>query len=126
MASVDEDALVCDFAETYGIYDYRSLPVTLAATYAAGLRENSRIKTKMNGMVRPFDEYILAAIYDGINWLCWTKTKDGSKGVNMPGRMIDLFFGDKDKQKSTNDFETFENHNAFETKWSILAGEYNE
>ena len=49
MIAVDENALICDFAETYNIYDYRSLPVKLAATYSAGLRENSRIKMKLRG-----------------------------------------------------------------------------
>jgi len=40
MLELDEDALVCDLAETYGIYNYRSLPATLVATFSVGLREN--------------------------------------------------------------------------------------
>lgn len=49
MISTDKGALICDLAETYGIYDYRSLPVRTVATLSAGLRENSRIKNKMRG-----------------------------------------------------------------------------
>ena len=41
MIATDEDALICDFAETYHIYDYRSLDVEYAATLAYGLRDDS-------------------------------------------------------------------------------------
>ena len=49
MIRFDEDALICDLAETYHIYDYRSLPVKLVATLSAGLRDDSRIKLKAAG-----------------------------------------------------------------------------
>ena len=50
MVALDEDALICDFAETYHIYDYRRLPVEYAATLAYGLRENSRIRMVQSGL----------------------------------------------------------------------------
>ena len=31
MIASSEDALVCDMAETYGVFDYRALPVPLLA-----------------------------------------------------------------------------------------------
>lgn len=43
MINTDEDALICDFAETYHIYDYRSLPLHMAGIFACGLRPDSRI-----------------------------------------------------------------------------------
>lgn len=49
MMAADEDALACDFAETYGILDMRQLPAGKLATLAAGLRENSRIKLHLGG-----------------------------------------------------------------------------
>ena len=49
MLRVDENALICDLAEVYNIYDYRSLPPTRAAAFAVGLRNDSRIKTIMRG-----------------------------------------------------------------------------
>ena len=48
MIKTDEDALICDLAETYQIYDYKSLPAYMVATFSVGLRENSRIKMKLN------------------------------------------------------------------------------
>ena len=50
MISLDESALICDFAETYHILDYRALPLKLAAVLACGLRDDSRIKMKLAGM----------------------------------------------------------------------------
>lgn len=43
MMNISEDALICDLAETYHIYDMRSLPLRTVATLSAGLREDSRI-----------------------------------------------------------------------------------
>ena len=50
MIEFDEDALICDLAETYHIFDYRSLPVQLVATLSVGLRDNSRIKMRAAGI----------------------------------------------------------------------------
>lgn len=64
MLAFDENALICDLAETYQIYDYRSLPVFTVAALSAGLRDNSRIMTKMRGGTTYSKEYYLAMIYD--------------------------------------------------------------
>lgn len=45
MIAADEDALICDLAETYHILDYKALPLRLAATLAAGLPLYSRSKS---------------------------------------------------------------------------------
>ena len=39
MIKTDEDALICDLAETYQIYDYKSLPAYMVATFSVGLRK---------------------------------------------------------------------------------------
>lgn len=64
MVHTDENALICDLAETYHIYDYRSLPVFTVAALSAGLRENSRIMTIMRGGILVSPEYVTALIYD--------------------------------------------------------------
>lgn len=48
MIAADEDALVCDLAETYHILNYKALPLRLAATLAAGLPLYSRSKSDPN------------------------------------------------------------------------------
>lgn len=50
MLALDESALICDLAETYGVLNYRALPAEIAATLCAGLRDNSRIKMKCGGV----------------------------------------------------------------------------
>lgn len=64
MIGVGENELICDFAETYHIYDYRSLPVSRAAILASGLREDARIRMKMNGHHVPLRERLIAGLYD--------------------------------------------------------------
>ena len=77
MIKLDEDALICDLAETYHIYDYRSLPVRLVATLSAGLRDNSRIKLKAAGSSVGLDTIILAAIADNLSMMRAGFSKDG-------------------------------------------------
>ena len=48
MISVDRNALICDMAETYHIYDLRGLPARTLATLAFGLRADSRIKMRLS------------------------------------------------------------------------------
>ena len=84
MLREDEDALVCDLAETYQIYDWRSLPVRTVATLAAGLRDNSRIKMIMRSETVPLEIVLQAAIADGIRQLCWLNSEDGRKNINRP------------------------------------------
>lgn len=93
----DEDALICDFAEYYHIYDYEAMDVKTVATLAAGLRSNSRIKTKMANMTQPMDTYLLALCLDALRYLCWTKTKDAEKNRNRPESLADLFMEKEDK-----------------------------
>ena len=69
MIRLNKDALICDLAETYQIFDYRSLPVQLVATLSAGLRDNSRIKLKAAEASVGLDTVILAAIADNLTLL---------------------------------------------------------
>ena len=69
MISLDEDALICDLAETYHIFDYRSLPAKLVATLSAGLRDDSRIKLKAAGSPVGLETVILATIADNLTML---------------------------------------------------------
>ena len=66
MINIDEDALICDLAETYQIFDYRSLPLRLVATLSAGLRDDSRIKLRLAEMPVSLDTLILASIADNL------------------------------------------------------------
>lgn len=84
MVSLDEEALICDFAEAYHVFDWRSLPVRTAATLANGLGADSRIMRKMSGLPVTMDTLLLATIADALHILVWQNTKDGTKGRNRP------------------------------------------
>lgn len=84
MLAADRNALICDLAETYGVFDYRGLPVPLLATLASGLREDSRIKQKMSGIPARQDTLLLAMAVDALHLLVWMKTKDAQKNRNRP------------------------------------------
>ena len=84
MINFDEDALICDLAETYQIYDYRSLPVKLVATLSAGLRDDSRIKLSAAGYTVSQDTLLLAIIADRVEAFRYGFSEDASKGINPP------------------------------------------
>ena len=112
MIATDEEALICDYAETYHIYDYQSLPVYLAAIFACGLRKDSRIKQKMENVRADTEELLLAAILDKVNWLCWSKTTDGRDGINRPKSVFNTLVN----RDEDGDLETFETKDAYESR----------
>ena len=116
MIALDENALICDLAETYQIYDYRSLPVKLVATFSAGLREDSRIKKKIRGTKVSFTEEALARFYDLFHFfvldLCGIEEE--------PESLLDYFNGEIQPQKSSGGFDTPEDYEAARKR--ILEG----
>jgi hypothetical protein len=112
MVATDEDALICDLAETYQIYDYRRLPLKMVAVFSFGLREDSRIKMKMNDIEVPFETLLLAGIQDKLNVLIWQQTKDGMNGRNYPASMLALLTKSQQKTK-TSDLVGFESSEDF-------------
>ena len=110
MISEDEDALICDLAETYRIFDYRALPVRMLATLCCGLRENSRIKMKLLGMKVPMEIMLLADAVDKLSFLAWTRTKDAQEGRNRPKSIVGMLTGKKEE----NDIIAFDTAEEFE------------
>lgn len=93
MLREDESAMICDLAETYGILDYKALPVGLLATLCCGLKENSRIKMKLLGMKVSMETILLASIVDKLSFLVWSKTKDAEEGINQPDSIVRILTG---------------------------------
>lgn len=110
MICIDEDALRCDLAETYHIFDYQSLPVSLVATFSCGLREDSRIKLRMSESKITTDTILLAGILDKLNWLAWTKTKSAEKGINKPNSILNALLGKKKNEQDVISFPTPEEY----------------
>lgn len=110
MIQTDEDALICDLAETYHIYDYKRLPLTRVAIFAIGLKDSSRIKMKMSGQLVTMETLLLAGISDRLSVLLWRQTKDGEKGRNMPTMILDTLTIRKSKESDVIVFRSGEDY----------------
>ena len=107
MIYTDRNALLCDLAETYGIYDIKAHPATRIALFSAGLRDNSRIKMKMSGRKVSDDLLLLAHAVDRLSLLVWAQTKDGQKNRHKPDSIADyLLHGDKTNKRKGRTFDT--------------------
>lgn len=84
MINLDEDALICDFAETYHITDYTELPAIKAAILATGLREDSRIKMKAAGRLMPLDTILAAAAVDELKILIYQRSGQSAPSLITP------------------------------------------
>ena len=114
MIKCDEFALICDLAETYQIYDYKTMPPIRVAIFASGLRDNSRIKLKMSKQRVTLDTSLLAGISDSLNTLVWMNSADGQKGRNRPTLITSLLSEQKEKSENVTfangeDFENYRN-----------------
>ena len=118
MLAYDRDALICDLAETYHILDYRSIPVGLLSTLAAGLREDSRIKIKMSGIKISLDTWMQARMVDALSLLVWSKTEDAQKGRNRPKMITEILT----KEKTEEPVKAFTSPEDFEKAWKQITG----
>ena len=110
MIAEDRNALICDLAETYQIYDYERVPVKTLGILAAGLREDSRIRQKLEGIKASPETIILARVHDLVNAILWTKTKDAERGKNFPKSLAALFMEDNETESKAAHFATGEEY----------------
>ena len=118
MVGLDEGALICDFAETYHVLDWRALPVRTAATLAMGLGPTSRIMRKLSGVKWPFDTLLLAMICDSIRGISWQLVDEkGRRGHNPPVSVLKTILGE---EKETTGFDSADDFKSWRA--SMLEG----
>jgi len=115
MIATDEDALICDFAETYHIYNIYEMPVMYIATLAMGLRQNSRIMMAISGLKVDIYSLLLAHIADNTAINFYAKTKDAEKGRNRPKSLLKLLTTDKSEIP-----RGFDNGDDFIKEWKRI------
>ena len=108
MMAQNEDALICDFAEVYNIYDYKSMPPRKAAIFAVGLPADSCIKMEMSGQKFKTETILLASIADALNLLVWFKTKDGQNNRNRPASILKEMMEEKEEYAAFDSIEAYE------------------
>ena len=100
MLAADRDALLCDLAETYHIFDLRALPVKTLAALSVGLRTDSRIKMKMSGMQYISPLVLQCAIADHLAMLRYSLT--AQQGDKLPKLYTSLLFENGEAKKEQN------------------------
>ena len=101
MIDFDEAALICDLAETYHIYDYRSLPVQTVATLSAGLRDNSRIKMAAADVAVTQDTLLLATIADLVDAVIYMFADESSKRSYKRLNAVSAVLGEEQKENKS-------------------------
>ena len=89
MLALDRNALICDMAETYHIYDIKSVELPYLAILASGLGMDSRIKLKEQGLKASWSTVMLAMYIDALS-------NDGKKSL------MSIFVEKKEKGTKSN------------------------
>ena len=118
MIDTDKDALECDLAEVYRIYDLQSLPLQKVAMYACGLRDDSRIMMSMSGSKIPTETMLLASAVDQLNFIAWSKTEGAQHGEGRPNSIVNALLNPQEKET-----ESFTSAEEFEAMRRQLLGE---
>ena len=119
MLKEDRDALLCDLAETYGVFDLYALPVRTLAVLAAGLRDDSRIKTRLSGISVPRRDLLLAAAVDRLSFLVWSMSEDAKRGTNRPNSLVAALMGEAE---GSSYIMTFDSPDDFKAAWAAATG----
>lgn len=114
---------MCDFAETYHLYDYRALPLRTAAALFVGLGPNSRIKRKLSGQTVDANTALLAIIADRLGLLVWGQTKDGQRGRNRPKSIFDTIVSGEKENSTVRGYSSVEEFEAARQKIIGKEGE---
>ena len=114
MIMTDRDALLCDLAETYQIYDFSQFRPRKLAIFACGLRADSRIKMKLNGMTYVSHEAIMAKASDELTLIRHYLT--AKKNDPDPELLTDVIY-----ESEGTDTAAFSSGKAFSDAWDKLT-----
>lgn len=116
MYQLDKDALLCDLAEVYGIFDFRAVPLKTLSILACGLRSDSRIRMKIDGINELRNLEIMAHIADELALIRFFLTRS-KKSDPLP----ELFTDHLITERSEGSQVVFESGKAFHDEWTKLT-----
>ena len=122
----DEDALICDLWEVYGVTDYKALPLTTTARLFWGLRENSRCKMRLGDITLDAITTLMAAAVDRLNILAWQNTEDARNGRNKPKSILNSMLGLDKEDKQCRGFSSGEEFERARAEILKRGGKQNE
>lgn len=120
MLNTDSDALECDLAETYHIYNYKELPLKKVALFSVGLREESRIKMKILNIKYPFKTILMSDIADKLAMLLWIY--QGAKKNKKPDLILPKLFDVEMSKFNDKDIVSFASIEDFEEERKRIIG----
>lgn len=123
MLNADEDAVFCDLAETYHLFDWSAVSIPTLARLASGLRDDSRIMLKLSGQRVPIERLLLAMVADNTAYTAWANTKAARDNPeSVPERIVPIMLGKHtvSNRKAVQSFRTAE---EFEAKLAKLRSQ---
>ena len=117
---MNRKSLVCDLAETYGIFDFKGVSPRLLGTLAAGLGAESRIGKELNGVHGSTVELLLAELIDSVNILIYGLLS--KEDAEPPESRKELFFIEKNESsaKKEKEYESFATGEEFHRRRTEL------
>lgn len=104
-------------AETYGVFDWRALPLRTAATLAQGLSASSRTVRALTGNNGPDAQtMLLAIIADRLGHIAWMFSEDGRNGTRHPPSILTAM------TKSDEEPQGFDTEEEFFAAWAAITG----
>lgn len=100
--------MICDLAQTYGIFNYKDMSPDLVATLALGLPDHSRVKMKICKQRLTLEQGLLAFILDDLNLLLWSKQKKRGRRPKSIYKTLTAEKKPKDELKSFDSEEAYE------------------
>ena len=117
MIRIDSDSLECDLAETYGILNMKEHPASRIALFSSGLRENSRIISKILNRNVSCEQALLAATVDRLSMLVWMNSEDCKNGINRPSSLLDKLLN----IETESDVVSFDSGEEFDNYYKTLV-----
>jgi len=111
------DALICDFAQYYGIYELEKFDLKYLSILACGLPSESRTKKKLIGFKYSMSELMMASIIDHLAILIAQGVR--KKNVKKPQSMVQIMT----EKKEENEIQTFKTPEEFERERKRIIGE---
>lgn len=109
-------------AETYGVFDWRGLPIVTAATLAQGLPASSRTVRALSGSLWTEPEtLLLAVIADRLGHIAWMFSEDGASGQNHPPSILAAMTG-----AEAEDGGGYDSGEDFLAAWAAITGGEND
>lgn len=120
MLNADEDAVYCDIAETYHLFDWSQVSIQTLARLASGLRDESRIISRLSGQREPMTRLLLAMVADNTAYMAWVNTRAAQDHPdNPPERIVPVMLGMK-QTRSSRAVQSFRTAEEFEAKLEKL------